>query len=57
MDRFAFFLFLVCIGVVWGHGRLIEPPMRSSMWRYGFKTPKNYNDNELNCGGFAVSFL
>ncbi|CAC5399938.1 unnamed protein product [Mytilus coruscus] len=32
---------------------MIEPPMRSSMWRYGFKTPKNYNDNELNCGGFA----
>jgi hypothetical protein len=38
-----------------GHGRMIDPPMRSSMWRYGFNTPKNYNDNELNCGGFAVS--
>ena len=39
-----------------GHGRMIDPPMRSSMWRYGFDTPKNYNDNELNCGGFVVSW-
>jgi len=36
-----------------GHGRLIEPPSRSSMWRYGFDdSPKNWNDNELFCGGF-----
>ncbi|XP_067664612.1 mucin-5B-like [Haliotis asinina] len=34
------------------HGRMIEPPMRSSMWRFGFNTPKNYDDNGLNCGGF-----
>ncbi|KAH6926995.1 hypothetical protein HPB50_024974 [Hyalomma asiaticum] len=37
-----------------GHGRLMEPPSRSSMWRFGFKTPPNYNDNELFCGGYAV---
>ncbi|XP_048506013.1 uncharacterized protein LOC105686872 isoform X2 [Athalia rosae] len=36
-----------------GHGRLIEPPSRASMWRYGFDTPHNYNDNELYCGGFT----
>jgi len=36
-----------------GHGRLIEPPSRSSMWRYGFDTPPNYNDHELYCGGFS----
>ncbi|KAL3228844.1 hypothetical protein MRX96_023745 [Rhipicephalus microplus] len=24
------------------------------MWRMGFKTPRNYNDNELFCGGYAV---
>lgn len=47
-------VFLV-IGEIKGHGRMIEPPMRSSAWRYGFDTAKNYNDNELNCGGFAVS--
>ncbi|XP_070378456.1 uncharacterized protein [Dermacentor albipictus] len=37
-----------------GHGRLMEPPSRSSMWRFGYKTPPNYNDNELFCGGYAV---
>ncbi|OQR77826.1 hypothetical protein BIW11_06818 [Tropilaelaps mercedesae] len=39
--------------LVEGHGRLMEPPSRSSMWRVGFKTPRNYNDNELFCGGFT----
>lgn len=35
------------------HGRLIEPPSRATMWRYGFDTPPNYNDHELYCGGFS----
>ncbi|CAG5114513.1 unnamed protein product, partial [Candidula unifasciata] len=35
-----------------GHGRLWEPPARGTMWRRGFKTPANYDDNGLNCGGF-----
>ncbi|XP_069120048.1 uncharacterized protein [Argopecten irradians] len=48
---------LLCIGLcvvveVTSHGRLVKPPSRGSMWRYGFDTPVNYNDNELNCGGF-----
>ena len=46
--------------VVEGHGRMIEPPMRSSMWRAGYPNPpagRNYNDNELFCGGAAVSLL
>ena len=38
-----------------GHGRLIEPPSRSSMWRFGFNTPVNYDDNQLFCGGYDVS--
>ncbi|XP_062615337.1 uncharacterized protein LOC134277082 isoform X1 [Saccostrea cucullata] len=33
------------------HGRLIMPPSRSSMWRYGFPTPENDNDHQLWCGG------
>lgn len=41
------------IDVCNGHGRLIEPPSRSSAFRYGFQTPPNYNDHELYCGGFA----
>ncbi|XP_029641028.1 uncharacterized protein LOC115215838 [Octopus sinensis] len=36
-----------------GHGRLMDPPSRSSMWRLGFKTPVNYDDIELYCGGMA----
>ena len=39
-----------------GHGRLIEPPSRSSMWRYGYDTEPNYQDNQLYCGGFTVIF-
>jgi len=33
------------------HGYMENPPARNSMWRYGFPNPKNYNDNELFCGG------
>ncbi|KAK3095006.1 hypothetical protein FSP39_009096 [Pinctada imbricata] len=40
----------LCRGVA-SHGRLIDPPGRSTMWRYGFNTPFNYNDNQLYCGG------
>ncbi|KAJ9576663.1 hypothetical protein L9F63_025441, partial [Diploptera punctata] len=36
-----------------GHGRLMNPPARNSMWRFGFPNPVNYNDNELFCGGHA----
>ncbi|GFN82958.1 hypothetical protein PoB_000946400 [Plakobranchus ocellatus] len=35
-----------------GHGYLMDPPARSSMWRENFQTPPNYNDNQLNCGGY-----
>lgn len=44
------------VQVVNGHGRLMEPPSRSSMWRLGYNTPHNYQDNELFCGGFQVNF-
>ncbi|XP_050428452.1 uncharacterized protein LOC126838232 [Adelges cooleyi] len=39
-----------------GHGRLMEPPSRNSMWRFGFPNPVDYNDNELYCGGYAVQW-
>ena len=48
--------FLVALPVsVLGHGRLIDPPQRSSMWRFNFSTPENYNDNQLYCGGAGVN--
>lgn len=40
-----------------GHGRLMDPPARNSMWRFGFPNPVNYNDNELFCGGYAGQFF
>ncbi|XP_015907215.1 uncharacterized protein [Parasteatoda tepidariorum] len=43
----------VCVSVVLGHGRLEDPPGRSTMWRFGFKTATNVNDNELFCGGIT----
>ncbi|XP_048764475.2 uncharacterized protein LOC125672300 [Ostrea edulis] len=37
--------------LILAHGRLIMPPSRSSMWRYGFPTPRNNMDMQLWCGG------
>ncbi|KAK6184670.1 hypothetical protein SNE40_007098 [Patella caerulea] len=45
------FLFLMLSAYVSGHARLSQPPSRSYMWRVGYDTPINYNDNQLNCGG------
>ncbi|KAK0058915.1 solute carrier family 25 (mitochondrial carrier protein) member 16 [Biomphalaria pfeifferi] len=42
--------------VVEGHGRLIEPPSRATMWRQGYPTPENYDDNQLFCGGVGVQY-
>ena len=50
-------VFATLFMTVESHGRLIEPPSRSTMWRFGFDTPPNYNDNQLNCGGFSVRIL
>ncbi|XP_023217685.1 uncharacterized protein [Centruroides vittatus] len=47
-------IFLSFITLVWSHGRLLEPPSRSSMWRFGFKNPVNYDDDSLYCGGISV---
>ena len=47
-------LHTLIIGAI-GHGRLISPPGRSTMWRYGYSTPANYDDNQMSCGGFYVS--
>ena len=47
-------LLLFYVEVCYGHGRLISPPGRSTMWRYGYNTPVNTNDNQLSCGGFGV---
>ena len=59
MDKLSISIWTVVIllftGRVHSHGRLWEPPSRSSMWRRGYNTTVNINDNELNCGGFQVN--
>ncbi|XP_059147506.1 uncharacterized protein LOC131935159 [Physella acuta] len=47
---------LVIFHDVSGHGRLIEPPSRASMWRLGYDTPPNYDDNQLFCGGVGIQY-
>lgn len=50
-------ILLVLVSVwatAWSHGRLVEPPGRSTMWRHkygGFPTEPNYDDDALWCGG------
>ncbi|XP_035217513.1 uncharacterized protein LOC118190844 [Stegodyphus dumicola] len=57
MENSLFVIFFSALLIqVWAHGRLLEPPSRSSMWRFGYYTPKNYNDNELFCGGIYVQW-
>ncbi|KAG8199106.1 hypothetical protein JTE90_016243 [Oedothorax gibbosus] len=54
------FIFLIVIlykiKSVWCHARLMEPPSRSSMWRHGYETPKNYDDDGLYCGGMQTQW-
>lgn len=48
------YFFMKAPDVIHGHGRLMDPPSRNAMWRFGYPNPVNYNDNELFCGGYAV---
>ncbi|RZC40731.1 uncharacterized protein BDFB_012617 [Asbolus verrucosus] len=44
-------IFCLFIGKISGHGRMLDPPNRSSLWRFNPLAPKNYVDDQLNCGG------
>lgn len=60
---FVFFpwnFFNFCFKFIWhelqlwqvrGHGRLMDPPSRNAIWRFGFYNPVDQKDNELWCGG------
>jgi hypothetical protein len=39
-----------------GHGMMLEPPNRGSLWRFDWQQPANYNDNEFFCGGVVVQY-
>jgi len=47
-------ILVLCLPVSYEHGRMLEPPSRSSAWRVGFPTPRNEDDNQLYCGGFGI---
>ncbi len=51
------FLLLYFIHDVYSHGRMELPAARNCAWRFGFNTPHNYNDLELNCGGIGQQHL
>ncbi|KAJ8924200.1 hypothetical protein NQ315_006991 [Exocentrus adspersus] len=36
------------------HGMFLNPPNRSSLWRYNRSARINYDDNGINCGGFHL---
>lgn len=42
---------------VTGHGYMIVPPNRASLWRIDSTQPADFNDNEYFCGGYNVSTM
>ncbi|CAH1775247.1 unnamed protein product [Owenia fusiformis] len=49
----VFCIIAILVVSVDGHGRLWWPSGRSTLFRWGYDNPVNYNDNELFCGGFG----
>ena len=47
---------LNAIALVLGHGMMLDPASRNSAWRFFPGRPRQYTDNELNCGGFSVQW-
>jgi hypothetical protein len=47
-------IWMVLLRPSYQHARLMEPPSRASMWRVGFPTPKDIDDNQSYCGGYGV---
>ncbi|KAF5280320.1 hypothetical protein FQR65_LT03129 [Abscondita terminalis] len=51
-----FLIFAALFKNIDGHGMMLDPPNRSSLWRFNNSFPINYNDNENFCGGFGVQW-
>lgn len=47
-------LFVGSIVLVSGHGRLMDPPNRSSLWRIDPLMLPNHHDDQLWCGGVWI---
>jgi len=54
-SKLCFILIVYCLQEISGHGILLHPPGRSSVWRvFPSSAPANYDDNALFCGGAYV---
>lgn len=57
----ALFGLATVIACVNGHGRLIQPAGRATLWRFPEFRPYNpvpdYDDTQCFCGGFYVRFF
>lgn len=47
-------IFIAILGIVFGHGMLIDPVNRASRFRYDVRALPDYNDNGINCGGYTT---
>jgi len=50
------FSFIATVQYVNSHGMMLDPPNRSSLWRFDSSAPANYEDNQNFCGGFGVQW-
>lgn len=58
MLRFALVLaLLVAVPLqIEGHGMVMDPVNRASRWRVDPTAPTNWDDNQLYCGSYGVSY-
>ncbi|XP_018560922.1 uncharacterized protein LOC108903288 [Anoplophora glabripennis] len=47
---------ILCFEQASGHGMMLDPSNRASLWRVYDSLPKNYQDNQFFCGGFQVQY-
>ncbi|XP_067671635.1 uncharacterized protein [Haliotis asinina] len=47
----------ILVAMVTARGRMVDPPNRSSLWRYGYQLPINRNDSDLTCGANLIPYL
>ncbi|XP_064484184.1 uncharacterized protein LOC135396890 [Ornithodoros turicata] len=50
------FALILRLDDVHGHAKLVEPPARNAMWRFGYDTPEDLDDAGLYCGGFSTQW-
>lgn len=58
-SKLKFVIFIVILNYLneaAGHGYVMDPVNRASRWRVDGSTPRDYNDMEGFCGGYAVQW-